>query len=40
MLEQQEIVVPGPADDFSLMDRPLQVPRLGIGEPTQPTGPK
>ena len=38
VLQQEQIVVPGPTDDLPLMDCPLQIPRLGVGQPTQPSG--
>ena len=38
VFEQQEVVVPSPADDLALVDGTLQIPRFGIGQPTEPAG--
>ena len=40
MLQQEEIVVLGPAYDLALVDRALQVPRLGVGQSAEPTDPQ
>jgi hypothetical protein len=40
VFEQQQIVVVGASGPLALVDGPLQVPRLHVRQPTEPTGAK